>query len=466
MAAFQSTGVPSISLPNGARSLPVELLPSLEKFKKIYLWMDDDLAGMEGAQQFARKLGVGRCFLVKAHGAKDANEALLRGVNMRACLAEAEPLPHEQITSFRELRAEVRKEFADPVVRRGVQSTSLPMLNNIIKGHRRGELSIWTGPTGVGKTTVLSQISLDYCAQGVNTLWGSFEIKNTRLARTMLLQYAGEDFSKQLESFDGWADKFQTLPMYFLRFFGSTDIDQVLDAMDYAAYVHDVEHVVLDNLQFMLSGQNKGGYDKFDAQDRALSKLRQFATSKNVHVTLVIHPRKEADRSSLGVSSIFGSAKATQEADNVYIIQAHEGGGIGPDEGSDDIRLLELKKNRFDGELGVVPFRFEKSTNRIVELDEPDEFLRRRKALSYGSSYGGGASYGSYGERAQRGSYPNNNPPPGAGAGKRPRASPQQAQLQQEVQQQQQQQGGGGVRAPRSSSPQHSQRPSINVLVE
>ncbi len=41
-------------------------------------------------------------------------------------------------------------------------------------------------------------------------------------------------------------------------------MDQVIDAMDYAVYVYDVEHIVLDNLQFMLSGQGKGGYDKFD----------------------------------------------------------------------------------------------------------------------------------------------------------------------------------------------------------
>ena len=28
----------------------------------------------------------------------------------------------------------------------------------------------------------------------------------------------------------------------------------VLDALEYAAYVHDVQHVILDNLQFMMSG--------------------------------------------------------------------------------------------------------------------------------------------------------------------------------------------------------------------
>lgn len=56
-------------------------------------------------------------------------------------------------------------------------------------------------------------------------------------------------------------------------------------------------------------------------QDVALDKFRKFATEKNVHITLVIHPRKEDEGHKLTLSSIFGSAKATQEADLVVILQ-------------------------------------------------------------------------------------------------------------------------------------------------
>lgn len=56
-------------------------------------------------------------------------------------------------------------------------------------------------------------------------------------------------------------------------------------------------------------------------QDLALDKFRKFATDHNVHITLVIHPRKEDEGFKLTTSSIFGSAKATQEADLVVILQ-------------------------------------------------------------------------------------------------------------------------------------------------
>ena len=41
-------------------------------------------------------------------------------------------------------------------------------MNNLLKGHRRGELTVFTGPTGSGKTTFISDYSLDLCMQGVS----------------------------------------------------------------------------------------------------------------------------------------------------------------------------------------------------------------------------------------------------------------------------------------------------------
>lgn len=43
-----------------------------------------------------------------------------------------------------------------------------PTLNKLLKGHRRGELTVFTGPTGSGKTTFISDYSLDLCMQGVS----------------------------------------------------------------------------------------------------------------------------------------------------------------------------------------------------------------------------------------------------------------------------------------------------------
>lgn len=61
--------------------------------------------------------------------------------------------------------------------------------------------------------------------------------------------------------------------------------------------------------------------DRFFRQDALIGAFRNFASSYNCHVTLVIHPRKERDGEQLSINSVFGGAKASQEADNVLIIQ-------------------------------------------------------------------------------------------------------------------------------------------------
>eukprot|EP00753_Platysulcus_tardus_P012338 PLAT3354.34.p1 GENE.PLAT3354.34~~PLAT3354.34.p1 ORF type:complete len:766 (-),score=342.49 PLAT3354.34:54-2237(-) len=387
MAVHQATGLPAVSLPNGCRSLPVDILPALERFDSILLWMDNDVAGQEGAQAFVKKLGAARVKLVRppvsgGDGAKDANDALLRGDDLAALLSAAAPMPHEQIATFTDLRDDVFRELSSGDELHGVPCKSLPALNALLKGHRKGELTILTGPTGMGKTTLLSQLSLDYASEGVNTLWGSFEVKNTRLLRTMLSQHCGADVETQLDDFDAIADDFAELPLYFMRFFGSSDIASVLDAMEHAVYVHDVQHILLDNLQFML--ETGSGMDKFDVQDRALDAFRRFATKENVHLTLVIHPRKEPQGQALSVSSVFGSAKATQEADNVIILQNET-----------FYKSVEVRKNRFDGELGSVPVGFDRPSRRFVQLSEAEvEAAKRQEAAVVDALRGGGGGGG------------------------------------------------------------------------
>lgn len=56
MAVYQATNKPAVSLPNGASSLPLDVLPLLERFDKVYLWMDHDGAGQAGVDKFVQKL--------------------------------------------------------------------------------------------------------------------------------------------------------------------------------------------------------------------------------------------------------------------------------------------------------------------------------------------------------------------------------------------------------------------------
>jgi twinkle protein len=111
-------------------------------------------------------------------------------------------------------------------------------------------------------------------------------------------------------------------------------------------------------MQFMISRKiHKSSFDKFEVQDIAIEKFRKFATEHNVHVTLVVHPRKEDETSKLTISSFYGSAKATQEADTVIIIQND----------ANRRKYIDVRKNRFDGTLGSTPIYFQSKSGRYAE---------------------------------------------------------------------------------------------------
>lgn len=64
-------------------------------------------------------------------------------------------------------------------------------------------------------------------------------------------------------------------------------------AVEHARYMHDISHVVVDNVQFMLGlGEERDGGDRYTRQDAVIAAFRTFATSRHCHVTLVMHPRK------------------------------------------------------------------------------------------------------------------------------------------------------------------------------
>lgn len=211
---------------------------------------------------------------------------------------------------------------------------------------------------------MLSQLSLDFAKAGAKTLWGSFEIKNYRLARKMLQQFnRGGPFSElSRDQMDIVADDFETLPLFFLNFHSGTELSEVLSAMEFSVYRDDVQHIILDNLQFMMPRDaayrsSKSGFEKFESQDYAIDQFRKFSTEHNVNIILVIHPKKDDDRNSLGISSIFGTAKASQEADAIIILQRDE-----------SKTYLDIRKNRYDGELGKINLGFSPLISSFFEL--------------------------------------------------------------------------------------------------
>ena len=62
--------------------------------------------------------------------------------------------------------------------------------------------------------------------------------------------------------------------------------------MSEAVESHGVRHVVVNNLQFMLGSRSSHLADLYTFQNHAIAQFRKFASLHDVHISLVVHPRK------------------------------------------------------------------------------------------------------------------------------------------------------------------------------
>lgn len=173
--------------------MPQELLPSLEHFNSLILWFGNNQIAWNSARTFAKKLIEKRCHFIRPTDDQPAPYLAYKlGLNIEQIIKTADQMVHPSIIQFSTIRNEVLAELQnhDKVLAYfialkifkfaknwislfqtlGIKWTKFPVLNKIIGGHRRGELSIITGPTGSGKTTFMSEYSLDLAEQGVSNV--------------------------------------------------------------------------------------------------------------------------------------------------------------------------------------------------------------------------------------------------------------------------------------------------------
>jgi hypothetical protein len=84
---------------------------------------------------------------------------------------------------------------------------------------------------------------------------------------------SGSETLSETLNFQAVADRFARLPLYLTDLHGSQRVERVQEAMSHAVYVHDISHVIVDNMQFML-GTSIAGLDRFTLQDNVVQIFR------------------------------------------------------------------------------------------------------------------------------------------------------------------------------------------------
>ena len=157
-----------VSVPNGFNlqgninlSYLYNYLNYFDNKEKIYLCLDNDEAGRKGRDEFIRRLGSDKCFLVDLNDCKDANEHLLKKgkESLLESIQKAKEVPLEHVEVLSQYSNELDKFWLNGMPK-GLQA-NMPEFDEIYSAEY-GQYTIIVGVPQSGKSEFLDQILIKY----------------------------------------------------------------------------------------------------------------------------------------------------------------------------------------------------------------------------------------------------------------------------------------------------------------
>jgi len=375
------------SVPSGSSSFGwiENSLPYILKHRMVIVVPDNDEAGKKFANKLQSELSQHvRMACAKFDKVNDMNDLLqLHGADsVMSTILDAEEYSPGYTVDWRKLEQS-----------KTTHSTSgFFTLDRMTYGLQHGLITLFTGRSGDGKTTILRQIIAAAIKRNerVGALMG--EESPLMFRELFLYQAFGKD-TEYIESFtDSWGNTryyatdaginvFEEKIVPHISIFDNDMLPKpdsfkmLLAWIKREATIFGTKLFILDNLMKLESGADG---QLLESQRHIANQLKIFAEALQIHIILVAHPRK--DTSLVTVDSISGSKNVSNVVDNVVIFQRI-------DNLADDVRAtctenatngqnfgevtayMLVAKNRHAAQLGHVVMRYDPSTKCIYDIN-------------------------------------------------------------------------------------------------
>jgi twinkle protein len=189
---------------------------------------------------------------------------------------------------------------------------------------RPGEVTLYAGGNGGGKSLVTGQIAMGLIKQKQKVMIASFEMKPKRTLYRMLRQFAGEnidvprytDKSRYLTNLVMRLRTFAHEHLWMYDQQGTVTAQQVIAVSRYSAIELGVQHIFIDSLMKCVSGE-----DDYNAQKSFVDELTSLARDHNVHIHLIHHIRKlVSEEIKPNKNDVKGSGSISDQVDNVLMV--------------------------------------------------------------------------------------------------------------------------------------------------
>lgn len=189
---------------------------------------------------------------------------------------------------------------------------------------RDGEVTVYAGGNGGGKSLITGQIALYLIRQQQSVCIASFEMKPEKTLERMLRQFSGEYINqpmthnreKYITDLVNRMERYLGNRMYVYDQQGTTSPDKVIAMCRYCAMELGVKHIFIDSLMKCVKGE-----DDFNGQKNFVDELTALARDHSVHIHLVHHIRKlVSEEQQPNKHDLKGSGSISDQVDNVFLM--------------------------------------------------------------------------------------------------------------------------------------------------
>lgn len=263
----------------------------------------------------------------------------------------------QRVRPARDYVAELIERLGKPVVHKG-QPLPWSKVGSRFR-FRPGEVTLWAGVNGHGKSLMTGFVMLDLIAKRQKVCVASFEMKPHATLGRMLRQWVGysaeSEFGSHPEAADAMRDLYEQFSgladnrLWFYDQQGSVTADQMVSVARYCAKELRINHIVIDSLMKCVRGA-----DDYNAQKNFVDELTSIARDYETHIHLVHHIRKlENELKKPDKTDVKGAGEITDMVDNVLLVWRNKADSMSRKIQEPDTALICCKQRHGEWEGGI-----------------------------------------------------------------------------------------------------------------
>lgn len=192
---------------------------------------------------------------------------------------------------------------------------------------RPGEVTLWGGVNGHGKSLITGLTALSLCTQGERVCIASFEMKPRKTLERMARQFSSQAapmphevadiavmaaFKDTYEQFRDWTDR--QLWLYDQQ--GTVEAETIIGVLRYCAKELKITHFFIDSLMKCVKGE-----DDYNGQKAFVDEVTSIARDYGMHIHLVHHIKKlSSEEATPDKMDVKGSGSITDQVDNLLLM--------------------------------------------------------------------------------------------------------------------------------------------------